>query len=427
MSADPNFFATIQRFIAGQRPYGPDLTEIRAQRIQRIVRHASEHVPLYRELYRRHGVDVESIRTPADLWRLPSVSKVDYLRVGAKGYTDDRGDLLNLYSQTTSGSVGRAMTMYSTQPEAQRLLANLWSGWLGLGVKASDRLLMMSAPYLAEQVEPFSSFFVPVKMTEEETVAAFKRFRPTVVIGSVESIALLAAELKRREIDERHGVRLLFPFGQTCSEQHKRMFASGFAAEVFVLYGSAEGGWLGYECEKHNGFHVPEGRIDVQIAQTGKPDEPAAPRELGEVILTSFLRGTNPFIRYRLHDAAALDDQPCACGRTAPRIVQLEGRIQDFLVASDGKWIGPASLAIDLVKDRPAIIDHRIVQPDPDHLVVSIVLDPDLPAPDPAEIEKAMRRHLGPLEVEVVQVESVPRDPSGKRRRVFRMFDLPDR
>jgi phenylacetate-CoA ligase len=426
MSAAADFLITLQRFIAGQQPFGPDLSGIRAQRVRGLVRHVNQHVALYRDLYRAQGVDIDSVSTPADLWRLPAVSKSDYLQAGAKGYTDERGDLPNLYSQSTSGSLGQALTIYATPTEALQLLANLWAGWLGMGVHVRDRLFMMSAPYLSEAVDPFHSIFIPVQMKIEDAIAVFKQFRPTVIIGMVEAIALLAVELKRRDMPERHEVRAIFPFGQTYTEQLRGMITSGFAAEVFVLYGSAEGGWLGYECEQHEGLHVPEGRVDVQVARTGKPDEATAPGELGEVIVTSFLRGTTPFVRYRLHDVAALNSDPCPCGRTAPRIVQIEGRVQDFLVASEGHWIGPSGIAIDLMVGRPAIIDYRIVQTDRDHVVVSLVTNPNLPALETRQIREVVLRHLGAVQVEVELVKEIPRDPSGKRRRVFRMFDLPN-
>jgi phenylacetate-CoA ligase len=421
MSAAADFLVTLQRFIAGQQPFGPDLSGIRARRVRGLVRHASQHVALYRDLYRAQGADIDSVSTPADLWRLPAVSKSDYLQVGPQGYTDGRGDLLNPYTQTTSGSLGRALTIYATPTEALQLLANLWTGWLGMGVHVQDRLFMMSAPYLSEAVDPFRSVFIPVQMKMEETIALFKRFRPTVIIGMVEAIALLAVELKRRDMPERHEVRAIFPFGQTYTEQLRGMITSGFAAEVFVLYGSAEVGWLGYECEQHEGLHVPEGRVDVQVARTGKPDEAATPGELGEVIVTSFLRGTTPFVRYRLHDIAAFNLDPCPCGRTAPRIVQIEGRVQDFLVASEGHWIGPSGIAIDLMVGRPviSIIDRK---PPRSRRCLS---SPTRIYPSNARDKRGGAPHLGAVQAEV-ELAGNSTDPSGKRWRVFRMFDLPN-
>jgi phenylacetate-coenzyme A ligase PaaK-like adenylate-forming protein len=425
MNAADHFAVALRGFIAGQSPGRPFPEAVATRRLRAIVRHASEHVPLYRDLYRSRGVKIDAIAEPQDLWKLPAVSKADYVRAGPTGYTDRGGELLNPYTQRTSGSVGVALTIYATQEEALQLLAALWTGWLGMGVTAQDRLFMMSAPYLSERVHPFRTVFIPVRMKTDEIVNRFQNFRPTVIIGMVESIALLAAELKRRDVPERADVRVIFPFGQTFSKAIREMVTSCFDAEVFELYGSAEAGWLGYECEQHHGLHVPEDRVVVQISRTGEPGQPASPNELGEVIVTSLLRGTTPFIRYRLHDAAALEVASCPCGRSGPRIVQIEGRIQDFLVASDGHWVGPGAMAIDLVVGRPAIVDHRIVQQDRHHVKVSIVLHPDLPPVSATVVREIVRRHLGPVQVEVECVDEIPRDPSGKRRRVYRMFDLP--
>ncbi len=425
--ADP-FSIALRRFVFSQQAWAPDLGELRAKRVRALLRHAIELVPLYRELYRTHAISIETISGPDDLWRLPAVSKLDYIRTGPKGYVDERQlpNLSDLYTQTTSGSLGTALTMYAEPTESLFHLAGFWAGWIGAGVHVHDRLFMMGAPYLSKQIDPFHSVFIPVQMPMDEIVAQFRRFRPTVVIGLVESIALLAVELRRQNLPEREEVRLLFPFGQTYSAQLRGMVESGFKAETFVLYGSAEGGLLGHECEQHNGLHVPMGRVVVQIAQTGRPNEPAPARQSGEVILTALMRGTTPFIRYRLHDAAALDPAPCPCGRSAPRITNLEGRVQDFLVATDGRWVGPSSVAIEMIVGQPNILDYRILQESPGRVHVSLVLASGFGDADRKRIEGILQRRLGPVVTSFDSVSEIPRDPSGKRRRIFRAFDLPD-
>ena len=52
---------------------------------------------------------------------------------------------------------------------------------------------------------------------------------------------------------------------------------------------AGETGWLGYEIEPHDGLHVVADRVQVQVARCGKPEEPAASGELGEVIVTSLM------------------------------------------------------------------------------------------------------------------------------------------
>jgi phenylacetate-CoA ligase len=261
-------------------------------------------------------------------------------------------------------------------------------------------------------------------MPPEEVLRQFVKLRPTVIIGSTEAIALLAQDLLRRDIPERRGVRKVFPFGQTLSLQLAQMIRGGFQAEIFDFYGCIETSWIAYECEKHDGLHIPIDRVIVQISRLGEPDRPAAPGEIGEVILTSLLRKTSPFIRYRIKDVAAWDPTPCACGRALPRLRSLEGRVQDLLLSTEGRWVSPGAVATEVAYSQEAILDHRIVQETPDHIRVFIVPGASFGEIDCQRIRRVIVAHLGKVNVSIETVREIPRDPSGKRRRVYRVFNM---
>lgn len=425
MNANQIFQVALRNFLAGQRLSREELGQLQARKIREVLQAAIAWVPLYRDLYGRLGVDIREIQHADDLWRLPTVSKEDYLQQGPSRYVDERFSLAELGTQTTSGSLGRSLTMYASPSERLRLSASLWSAWLDRGITSADRLLMMSSPYLARPMIDVQTDFIPVQTPTEEIVERFRALRPTAIIGPGESISLLAREVGRRDLPERLLVRSLFPFGQTFTEQMRAMVRQGFAGEIFVLYGAAETNWLAYECERHDGLHLAADRVVVQVARRGQPNQPADPGEVGEVIVTSLMRRTNPFIRYRLGDAAALDLSPCPCGRAAPRLQSLEGRFQDFLVATHGTWVAPSAIAIDLIVGQKAILDYRIVQESRDQVRVSVCATDDFGDGDRRRAEDILRRHLGEVRVIVEVVAEIPRDPSGKRRRVFRSLDLP--
>jgi phenylacetate-CoA ligase len=420
------FSIALRRFVFSMQPQAPDFSELQNKKLRALLQHAVKHIPLYRELYGRNKIDIDTIETAEDLWRLPAVSKPDFIRAGANGYIDERVLAGDLHTLNTSGSIGAALTMYATGDEARYHLAGLWSAWLSAGVNVGDRLFMMSARYLADKVKPFQTLFVPVNMSLDDIIERFQSFRPTVIMGLMESVALLAVELKRRNVSERHGVRFVFVFGQMYSEQLRRMVRRGFDAETFVLYGSTETGWMAYECERHDGLHLMTDRNVLQIARIGKPDEAVATGESGEVIVTSLMRSTTPIIRYRLHDVAAIDSAPCPCGRSSPRLTKLEGREQDFLLSIDGRWVGPSGVVLDLVIERPDILDFRIAQSSPERVQVSLVLASAFDEAAKTQLENLVRRHLGPVKIDIDIVAEIPREASGKRRRVFRTFDLPE-
>lgn len=420
MNADGLFLTTLRDEAAADWLPAPSLRALQDRRLRTLLDRTRRFVPFYRDL---HGARLDKPATADDLWQLPAVRKDDLLRAGARAYVDEREDAERLVRQTSSGSLGAALDLYASPAEAQLHAALLWTGWMA-HVTIADRLFCLAVPGLRFQHQYVANTFVPVQMSAAETRTRFRDFRPTVVLGSVEAIALLAEDLTRHDVDERRQVRRIFTIGQTLTPMLRAMIGSGFEAEIFDLYGANETFWLGCECEQHEGLHVPEARVIVQIAALGEPDRRAPPGELGEVIVTSLARWTTPIIRYRLGDVAALDPTPCPCGRATPRLRRLEGRVQDFLIATDGTWVSPGAIATDLAHGQPSIRDHRIVQETRELVHVWIVPAPGFGQRDREHIAEVMCRHLGAVQVAFDLAEEIPRDPSGKRRRVYRAFDL---
>ncbi len=421
MNADGVFLTTLQDELRSAFLPANQLHELQLRRLRSLLDRAARFVPFYRDRYRDHLSWLPGLSGPDDLWRLPAVNKDDYLSAGPNSYVDQRQELVQLIRQSTSGSLGHVLNLYATPMESMIHSALLWAGWMGQAT-AGDRLFCMAAPYLDFQHQYLPNTFIPVQMSGAETRRQFIQFQPTMVIGSVEAIALLARDLRQNDVGERRRVRKVFPFGQTLTPFLEDMIREGFDGEIFNLYGANETIWMAGECEQHNGLHIPVDRVIVQIAKVNQPDQAAAPGELGEVIVTSLARWTTPFIRYRLGDVAALDATPCPCGRSTPRLKALEGRVQDFLISLAGDWVPPGAVATDLAYGQDSMLDHRIVQEAPDLVRVWIVAGPDFGDREREHIAGVLRRHLGPVKIAIELVEQIPRDPSGKRRRVCRAF-----
>jgi phenylacetate-CoA ligase len=421
---DTGLFATTLRdeLKAARLPLA-SLEQQHARRLRSLLARAAQFVPLYREKYAAHRDWLSRISSADDLWRLPALTKNELLSAGPERCVDERERLSELYRRSTSGSLGPALTLYAAGTEAVIHTALLWSGWMER-ITREDRLFGMTAPQLEFTHQFVPNVYIPVQMEAAEVVDQFRAFQPTVVLGSVESIALLSRDLKRNNVPERRKVRFIFPFGQTLTPHLLAMMHEGFDGEVFELYGSNECIWMGIECEQHDGLHVPLSQTIVQIAKVNQPDQPALPDELGEVIVTSLARSTMPIIRYRIGDVASFEPTTCRCGRQTPRIKSLEGRIYDFLMSQSGQLISPGVVCTDLAYGQDAIIDYRIVQRALSDVCVSIVASPGFGDADRRRIAEVMRRHLGQVSVEIELVGEILREPSGKRRRVHRAFSV---
>ena len=270
---------------------------------------------------------------------------------------------------------------------------------------------------------PIQSDFASVQMTTDEVMERFCALQPTALIGTTEAIALLAVEARRCDLPQRHRVQD-FLLGQTLSLQLKQMIESGFDAELFNLYGEAETGWLGYECERHDGLHVVADRVQVQVARCGNPRSRRRAGELGEVIVTSLMRRVTPFIRYRLQDAAALDLTPCPCGPSATTAEVARRPGASFPRLNHWEMGRPRRHCHRSDRRSNSFVDHRIVQEARIECVSPLSPAPHFGEPDRQRIEQVMLRHLGAVQVAIDLVSEIPREPSGKRRRIFRPFDL---
>ncbi len=143
----------------------------------------------------------------------------------------------------------------------------------------------------------------------------------------------------------------------------------------------------------------------------------------GELVLTHLRRECQPLVRFRTGDIITLTaTEPCACGRTAPRM-RVTGRADDMVVVR-GVNVFPTSVAALVTADPDLSGEYRIVLDGPgpyDRLPLEVELAADVEGHDVAErVAQAAHRDLRvTAEVMVVDHGTLPRT-EGKTRRVVR-------
>jgi phenylacetate-CoA ligase len=110
-------------------------------------------------------------------------------------------------------------------------------------------------------------------------------------------------------------------------ESLRRELQDGHGVRVLQTYGTADVGMLAYECQEQAGMHLhPEVIVEIVDPASGAP---AAPGEPGEVVATVF-DDAYPLIRFATGDLSTfLPERPCPCGRTAPKLAGVLGRVGD--------------------------------------------------------------------------------------------------
>ena len=130
-----------------------------------------------------------------------------------------------------------------------------------------------------------------------------------------------------------------------------------------------------------------------------------------------------PLIRYRLGDCAAwAKDQGCLCGNVHPIIEKLEGRVDDYLITSDGRKIGRLSTAM---KRSSTIHSAQIVQDRPGHAYLLVHPSNGYRLSDALAVRVDVLERIGSFDLEVVEVPEIPKTPQGKTKLVVRLDDGP--
>lgn len=173
-------------------------------------------------------------------------------------------------------------------------------------------------------------------------------------------------------------------------------------------YGTADLGCLAYECIEKGGWHLhPEAIVEVLDLESGRP---AAPGQPGEIVATIF-DPAYPLLRFATGDIGALaPEERCPCGRTAPKLAGLLGRIGDA-VKVKGMFVRGGQMEA-VLKRFPGLGRFRALvtrEGHLDHLTYEVEA-PDPAAPGLAQaIGEALREELKVRgEVRLVGMGSIP-------------------
>jgi phenylacetate-CoA ligase len=152
--------------------------------------------------------------------------------------------------------------------------------------------------------------------------------------------SFLAALLDKA--DELHlalAFEVAFVSAEPLPESLRQQFRSR-GIRVQQGYATADAGIIAYECPVTDGLHLAD-RCIVEIVdpETGAP---LSANEPGEVVLT-VLDPVYPLLRFATGDLSVFMEGPCQCGRGAPRLRGILGRIGDA-VKVRGLFVHPSAL-----------------------------------------------------------------------------------
>ena len=298
-------------------------------RLSAIVAHAWKTAPRLRRNFESAGIAPEGIRGLDDLERLPITRKDSLPAWQAEEppfgglVSVEPGRLARLFM-----SPGPIFDPQGQGPDFWRFRHALAAS----GFRAGD-IVLNSASYhltplgfmLDAAGRALGCAVIPggVGQTELQLRAA-SHLGATAYLGTPSFLFQLLTRAKEGAIplklEVAHVVAEMLP-------ESLRADIEAFGVRCRQSYGTADLGCLAYECVEKGGWHLhPEAIVEVIDQETGKAALPGQP---GEVVATIFDEAY-PLIRFATGDLAVLAPEGrCACGRTAPKLAGLVGRVGD--------------------------------------------------------------------------------------------------
>ena len=347
--------------------------------MKQLLIHCSRNVPYYRELFKREGIRVEKISTPADLLNIPILTK----EIIRENYDSFRAADFRRYiprPKTTGGSTGQPITVFEDKAShSYRIACNMRSWKAFTGYTPGDRFITIAHGSLLPKNNSFknrvyfffqnSDLITSYHLDEArlyEAVTTIRHSRGRLLYGYSSAILLIARFARKNKLDLNSRLRAIFTTADMMYPDQRALIREVFATEVFDTYGCPESGLMSFECEHHNGYHLNPESAFTEVIRT---DEAG----LGKIISTPLYNYAFPLIRYDTGDIGKLSSDRCKCGRWLPRITELGGRIRDFIVLKDGRYIHGAFFNhFKPFYQNDWINEYQVIQEDPGRLTIKV-------------------------------------------------------
>lgn len=391
--------------------------------LRRVIRHAYDSVPYYREVFEAGKLTPNDIRTQDDLPKLPILTK-QIVRTRVADLISRAIPRKRQVHSHTGGTTGTALQFAMETSTIQWQWAVWWRHHRRFGVDVSDPFIVFAGrsvvpladmgPPIWRRNLPMHQTYVSIHHMTRQNLPALVDYLQTRKVayysGYPSGLYLLATYLLDKGIHLRHPPRVVFTGAETVLPHQRWAIEKALDTEVADQYGASEMVANISECRKHR-YHVD---MELGIIEF-EPSAALQPRQR-RIICTALHNLAMPLIRYEIGDIATVSGDECHCGRQAPVVEQIDGRIESYIITPDGRQLGRLDF---LFKDSLSILEAQLVQDRLDHVLVKVVVTDAYSLADGQKLVADMRGYLGnAINIDIKCVDQIPREANGKFRQI---------
>ena len=305
-----------------------EIENYQAQLLARIVRHAHDTSPFYRERLKpliagRRTIDLAHWNAVPILTR--EELKLNEMDTISRAIPPEHG---KFYRRSSSGTTREPVTVTATSLAGKVRKAVAWRThtWHNIDWSKHSGVMMRdpgvafwpegsrdSSPWGPPWIVPDGPpcFIIPSRTPIDRLTEWAARNKLRYLTGLPITLAAIAEEPAARNLS----VETCLSFGMRVKPEHRSAVKNAFGAKIVELYGSEECGPLAQACEAGS-LHVMVELVRLEIVDD--EGNPCPPGTTGHVLVTVFHNAAQPVIRYAIGDVASFGG-PCSCGAAATR------------------------------------------------------------------------------------------------------------
>lgn len=362
--------------------------------LRQILRHAADNSPYFRDTIR----PLVEANAPLDAY--PVMNKSILMKEFDRIVTDPRltramieehagsrtcGQLLlDEYRVIATGGSSGQRGVFAYNRQSWEVINAALRRWHRLtGAPSGARVVGIGAP---SPVHASNRFYAEIRAANkdvpalsvitplDEIVEALNRYQPHIV--------MTYPSLIRRLAEEQVAGRLqitpvaIRSVAEALSPDVREIAKAVWNIPIINGYSSTEAGGMASECLAHEGLHLNDDMMIVEIVDdNSNPVPPGSPGS--KILVTTFFSWAIPVIRYEFSDILTAIDGVCACGCQFRRIRDVEGRREEMLytLTREGRRVDvhAARLWFHLVRVS-GIRNYQFAQL-PDGIAIRIVPD----------------------------------------------------
>ena len=203
------------------------IEDFQDEQLIKLIQHAGQHVPYYRNLFKKNGFNTEKFRGREDMYKIPTLNK-EVIRTHQKELIADNAKKFGLTWDSTSGSTGTPLHFVLDDDVQANKIAALLRSYKWAGYKLGKKTFSLQSYYFQDSNYKYNRFYNIIRFDSNKlkkssaikVINEINRFKPVFFMGFPFDILMLSRFAEEEGMIIR-SPRSIVTYGETHSRKKR--------------------------------------------------------------------------------------------------------------------------------------------------------------------------------------------------------------